>query len=65
MTGSYPCLGIHEDSGVKTYIVLVLLNELLQPCVLDVVLELNAERAVVPCICQTAVNFRAGINIAL
>ncbi len=65
MTGSHPCLGIHENSGVKTNVVLVLLNELLQPCVLDVVLQQNAQRTVIPCICKASVDLGAGVYIAL
>ena len=36
-----------------------LLHELFQPCLFDVVLELNAERAVVPAVGQTAVDLGA------
>ena len=35
------------------------LNKLLEPCTLDVVLELNAQRAVVPGVCKTAVDLAA------
>ncbi len=65
MAGSHPGLGIHENSGVKANVVLVLLNELFQPGVLDVVLQQNTKRAVVPCISKTAVDLRAGVNEAL
>ena len=62
MTGSYPSLRIHKDSTVKTDIILVFLNEFLEPSLLDIIFKLNAERAVVPCVCKTAVNFTACIN---
>ena len=39
MTGSNPCLGIHEDSGIKTDIVLVFLDEFFKPGGFDVILE--------------------------
>ena len=64
MTGSHPCLRVHQDSGVQSYIVLVLLNELLAPRVLDVGLELNAEGTVVPCVSESAVDLTAGVNEA-
>ena len=64
VTRSHPCLGIHQDSGIQTYIVLVFLNELLLPSVLQVVLEHCTERAVVPCICETAIDLTTGINEA-
>ena len=65
MSRSNPCLWVHEDSGVKTYVVLVLLNELFEPCLLDVVFELNAQRTVVPCISKTAVDLGARVYEAL
>ena len=64
VAGSHPCLRVHQDSGVQSYIVLVLLNELLAPRVLDVGLELNAEGAVVPCVSESAVDLTAGVNEA-
>ena len=42
VTGCHPCLGVHDDSGIETYVIRALLHELLPPCGLDVVLELNA-----------------------
>ena len=64
MTGGYPGLGVHDDGCVKTDIVGALLNELLQPCLLDIVFELDAERAIVPAVCKTAVDLTAGIDIS-
>ena len=57
---SNPGLGIHDDGGIQAYVVLALLNEFLPPSALDVVLELNAEGAVVPGVGETAVDLRAG-----
>ena len=64
VTGGYPNLGVHKDSGIKTHVVGVLLHELLPPGALDVVLELNAERTVVPGVGKTAVDLTACIDIA-
>ena len=61
MTRCYPCLRVHEDSTVKTYVVLALLYEFFTPCGLDVVLQLNAERSEIPCICKSSVYLTAGI----
>ena len=40
-----------------------LLHELFQPCLLDIVLELDTQRAVVPAIGQTAVDLGTGEHI--
>ncbi len=61
MTRSHPCLGVHKDSCIKTDVILVFLNEFFEPCSLDVVFQSHAERAVVPCVCKTSVNFRTRI----
>ena len=61
MTGCHPCLGVHQNRGVKTDVVFVLLHELFEPCALDVVFELHTERTVVPCIGKTAVYLGTGI----
>ena len=61
MTGSNPGHRVHQDRGVKTYIVLALLHKFLAPCCLDVVLELKAERTVFTGLCKTALNLRAGV----
>ena len=64
MTRSHPCLGIHEYSGVKTHVILILLNEFLPPGILYIIFQLNAEGTVIPGICQTAVDLTAGVNKA-
>ena len=64
VAGGDPGLGVHDDGGVKTDIVGAFLNELLQPGFLDIVLELHAERAVVPAVCKSAVDLAACVNIA-
>ena len=60
MAAGHPGLGVHEDGGVLPHVVGILLNELLPPCLFDVVLQLHAQRAVVPGVGQAPVNFRAG-----
>ena len=62
MAGGDPGLGVHQDGGVQADIVGAFLHELLHPCLFDVVLELNTQRAVVPAVCQAAVNFAARID---
>ena len=55
-----PNLTVHQNRAVDADVVLALLNEFLPPRTLDVVLEFNAQRAVVPRVRQAAVDFRAG-----
>ena len=64
MPGGNPGGGVHEDGGIQTHIVFGLLDELLQPCLFYIVLELHTQRAVVPCIGKTAVDFGTGIHKA-
>ena len=60
MAGSHPGLGIHQDGGIQAHVIGVLLNELLPPGLLDVVLQLHTQRAVVPGVGQAAVDLAAG-----
>ena len=60
VAGGHPDLGIHEDGGVQTHVIGVLLDELFPPGPLHVVLELHAQGAVVPAVGKAAVNFAAG-----
>ena len=64
MAACYPGLRVHQDRGVKADVVGVFLHELLPPGVLDVLLELGAEGAVVPCVSESAVDLTAGVNEA-
>ena len=64
MAGGDPGLGVHDDGGVQTHVIGALLNEFFEPGFFDVVLELNAEGAVVPGICKTAVDLAAGVHYA-
>ena len=62
MAGCDPCLRIHENRAVETDIVRILLDKFLPPCLLYVILEFNTEITVIPCICETAVDFRTREN---
>ena len=64
MAGGDPGLGVHDDGSIQAHVVGALLHELLQPGLLDVVLELHAQGAVVPAVGQTAVNLGTGEDIA-
>ena len=55
-----PGLRVHQDRRVKADVVGVLLHELLPPGVLDVLLQLRAEGAVVPGVGKAAVDLAAG-----
>ncbi|MNC09259.1 hypothetical protein D3C75_568780 [compost metagenome] len=62
MAGGDPGLGIHQNGGVQTHIVRGLLDELFPPGLLHIVLQFYAQRAVVPGVGETAINFGAGKN---
>ena len=57
----HPCFGVHKYCAVKTDVVRAFLHEFFPPCSFDVVFQFNAERTVVPGVCETAVYLRAGI----
>ena len=61
MSGSDPCLRIHQDRTVNTYVVRVLLYKFLPPCSLYVVLKFNTQVTIIPCICKPTVDFRPRI----
>ena len=63
VAGGHPGLGVHNDSGIQAHIVGALLDKLLQPCFLDVVLELNAQGTVVPAVGKTAIDLRTGEHV--
>ena len=62
MTGCHPCLWIHKNGTIHTYVVRILLNELLPPCLLHIVFELNSKVSVIPCIGKSAIDFRTRIH---
>ena len=62
MTARLPRGRVHNDCAVKAYVVGIFHDEFFPPGLLDIVLELNAERAVVPRVCKSAVDFAAGVD---
>ncbi len=60
VAGRHPHLGVHQDAGIEADDVVALLDHGPPPGALDVVLELDAERAVVPHGVDAAVDLRAG-----
>ena len=60
MAAGHPCLGVHEDGGILSHVVGVLLHEFLPPGLFDVVLQLHAQRTVVPGVGKAAVDLAAG-----
>ncbi len=62
MAGGDPGLRVHQDGTVNADILRGFLHEFFPPRLLDIILQLHAERAVIPCIGKSAVNLRAGIN---
>ena len=64
VAAGYPDLAVHQDRAVEPDVVLALLHELLPPGPLDVVLELDAQGAVVPGVGETAVDLAPRKNKA-
>ena len=64
MAGGHPRLRVHQDRGIQTDVIGILLHEFLPPGALDVVFQLDAERAVVPRVGKAAVDLGAGEDIA-
>ena len=64
MTRSHPGLRVHEYRRVQPDVVRAFLDELLPPRLLHIVLELDTQRAVVPCVGESAVNIRSGKHIS-
>lgn len=62
MTACLPRCRVHNYCAVKSDVVGIFNHEFLPPSLLDVVFELNAERAVVPRVGKTAVDFTSGID---
>lgn len=59
VSACHPYVGIHEDSAVKSRVERVFLDKLFPPRTLDVVFEFYAQRTVIPCIGESAVNLAA------
>ena len=60
----YPCLWVHQNSGIKAYVIGRFSDEFLSPRILDVILELNSERTEIPGVGQAAINLRTGEYVA-
>ena len=61
MAGGHPGLGVHDDGGIQAHVGGAFLHEFLHPGPLHVVLELHAQRAVVPAVGQAAVDLAARV----
>lgn len=61
MAAGHPCLGIHQNSTVNTYVIGIGGDKFLPPCFLYVILKFHTQIAIIPGICQTSVNFRPGV----
>ena len=64
VAGSHPHLAVHQDRAVQAGVVGALLHELAPPGLFHVVLELHAQRAVVPGVGQAAVDLGAREDVA-
>ena len=62
MTACFPHSRIHKNRSIQTDHVRPLVDEGLPPEFLDTILQLHAERAVIPCIRESAVDLRTGEN---
>ena len=60
MARGHPGLGVHQNGGVQTHVVGVLLDKFLPPGPFDVVFQLRAQGAVVPGVGQAAVDLGPG-----
>ena len=61
MTGCHPCLRIHKDCAVHTYIIRIFLHKLFPPCTFYIILQFYTKVTIIPCICKAAVDFRTRI----
>ena len=59
VTGGHPGLRVHQYCAIHAYIIWALLNKLAPPGLFYVVLEFNAQWAVIPCVGKAAVYIRA------
>ena len=57
MARCHPDLRRHQDSGVETLDIVAAVGHRLPPEAFDIVLELDAQRAVIPAGAQAAVDF--------
>ena len=62
VSGCNPYPRIHQNGGVQSHVVGILLYKFFPPCPFDVIFKFHAQRAVIPTVRQTAVNFTSGEN---
>ena len=62
VTACLPNFRVHKYVRINLIAVLSFLNKTLSPGVLDIVFKSCSERAVIPCVCKTAVNIAACKN---
>ena len=60
VAAGHPHLWIHQNGGVQSHVVGILLDEFLPPGPLDIVLHLHAQGAVVPAVGKAAIDLTAG-----
>ena len=56
-----PCLWVHKDRTVHTYIERRFLNEFLPPCFFYIVFQFYSEITIIPCIRKPAIDLRSRI----
>jgi len=64
VSGSHPGARVHQDGRVQSHHVVAFLDDRPPPQVLDILLELRTQGAVVPTVGQASVDLRAGIDEA-
>ncbi|MPM37460.1 hypothetical protein SDC9_84077 [bioreactor metagenome] len=60
----HPHLRVHQNGGILSHVIGVLLDEFFPPGFFDIIFKFHAQRAVIPGIGKTTVNFAAGIDKA-
>ena len=62
VAGRHPGLRIHQNRAIHAYIVFILLNKFLPPCLFDIVFQFYTEISIIPCICQPAIYLGTRID---
>ena len=62
MAACFPYFGVHQNRAVETYVICAFGDEFFPPGLFDIVLKFHAERTVIPCVCEAAVNFASREN---
>ena len=61
MSAGDPCLWIHKDRTIYSYVVWRFLDEFLPPCSFYVIFQFYSEITIIPCICKPAIDLRSRI----